>query len=166
VLVHRLLERLPARPEATRADAARRYLAVRAADLAEAEREAIAAEVLAVLARPDFAALFGPEARAEVPIVGRLTDRRGETVEISGRIDRLVVGADEVLIVDFKSDRRAGEGDVAEVHVGQMALYRRLLASVFPGRRLRAFLLWTTVPELSEISVERLDRAEERLALS
>ena len=164
VLVHRLLERLPARPPAERLDAARRFLAARAGEVSEAEREAIAAEVLAVLAEPAFAAIFAPEARAEVPIVGRLRDPRGETIEIAGRIDRLVVTDDEVWVVDFKSDRHVAGDDLPEAHVGQIALYRRLLRAIHPDRRLRAFLLWTTLPALVEIPAARLDAAEEALA--
>jgi ATP-dependent helicase/nuclease subunit A len=166
ILVHRLLERLPGRPEAERAAAAERWLAVRAADFPPAERTAIAEEVLGVLATPDFAAIFGPGARAEVPIVGRITDRRGETIEVSGRIDRLVIGDDEVRVIDFKSDRRPAAGAIPDAYVGQMALYRRLIAPMFPDRRVRAFLLWTTVPALAEIPADRLDAAAESLALS
>jgi ATP-dependent helicase/nuclease subunit A len=164
ILVHRLLERLPDRDPAERAAAARRFLAARAADLAAAERDAIEREVLAVLAEPEFAAFFGPDARAEVPIVGRLTDRRGEVIEVTGRIDRLVVGDDEVRVVDFKSERPRRDAAVGEAHVAQLALYRRLLAPMFPGRRLRAFVLFTTGPLLVEIPAERLDAAEESLA--
>ncbi len=166
ILVHRLLERLPARPTGERAAAASRFLAARAGDLTAEDRAAIAAEVLAVLETPDFAAIFGPTARAEVPIVGRLADRRGEIVEVVGRIDRLVVGDDEVRVVDFKSDRHVAAAAIPEAHVGQMALYRRLLAPMFPGRRLTAHLLWTTLPALMEIPADRLDAAEESLALS
>ena len=164
ILVHRLLERLPARPPADRAAAARRFLDARAADLTAAERDEIASEVLAVLAESEFAAIFGAQARAEVPIVGRLVDRRGEIVEVSGRIDRLVVGEREIRVIDFKSDRRPGGSAIPESHVGQMALYRRLLQPMFPDRAIRAFLLWTTVPALDEISTEALDAADRLLA--
>lgn len=167
VLVHRLLERLPARPPEERLDAARRFLAVRGRDFDAATREAIGREVVAVLATPAFAALFGPGARAEVPVVGRLVDRRGEAIEIAGRLDRLVVDETTVRIVDFKSDRRPGDAsDPPEGYVAQLALYRRLLAPMFPGRAIRAEILWTTVPALAEVSAERLNAAEARLALS
>ena len=166
VLVHRLLERLPARPAEERVAAARRFLAVRGAEFTLDEREAMVAEVVGVLDTPDFATIFGPEARAEVPFVGRLVDRAGETIEVTGRIDRLVVRRHEVWVVDFKSDRRGARADLPESHVAQLALYRRLLAPMFPGRAVRAFLMWTTVPALSEIAAERLDAAAVRIAAS
>jgi len=166
ILVHRLLERLPGRPPAERAAAAERWLAVRAADLAPEDRAAIATEVRTVLESDAFAAIFGAGARAEVPIVGRLVDRRGEPIEVSGRIDRLVVRDDEVWVVDFKSDRHPAGAALPVGYVAQMALYRRLLAPMFPDRRLRAFLLWTTVPALAEIATADLDAADVSLALS
>jgi ATP-dependent helicase/nuclease subunit A len=164
ILIHRLLERLPARPAEERAAAARRWLDVRGADFDAAERAAIAEEVAAVLAEPAFAAIFGPRARAEVAIVGRLGDGHGETIEVSGRIDRLVDLGDEVWVVDFKSDRIAGAAEIPAHHVAQTALYRRLLAPLFPEKRIRAFLLWTTAARLDEIAAERLDRAADALA--
>jgi hypothetical protein len=39
----------------------------------------------------------------------------------------------------------------------QLALYRALLASLYPGRTVRAFLLWTAVPLLMEIDAKTLD---------
>jgi ATP-dependent helicase/nuclease subunit A len=93
-------------------------------------------------------------------------DRSGETIEVTGRIDRLVVGEREVWVVDFKSDRRGARDDLPESYVSQLALYRRLLAPMFPGRAVRAFLLWTTLPATSEIPAERLDAALARIAAS
>ena len=48
----------------------------------------------------------GRGSRAEVPIVGRLT-LSGETVRVSGQIDRLAVTDSAVLIADFKTNRPA-----------------------------------------------------------
>ena len=166
VLVHRLLERLPSRPAEQRVAAAQRFLAARGAEFTQAECESMVAEVVGVLGEAGFATIFGPQARAEVPIVGRILDRAGATIEVTGRIDRLVVSETEVWVVDFKSDRRAGGEAIAESHVAQLAVYRRLLAPMFPGRTVRAFLLWTTLPALSEIPAERLDAAEARIAAS
>ena len=80
--------------------------------------------------------------------------------EIVGQIDRLVVTADEVLVVDLKSNRMPP----ATVHASpvtylqQLAAYRTLLTALYPGRRVRAALLWTEAPRLDEIPAELLDR--------
>ena len=57
-----------------------------------------------------FAALFAPGSRAEVPIVGSVTIA-GETVAVSGQVDRLVVTPDAVLIADFKTGRETRRTD-------------------------------------------------------
>ena len=75
-LVHRLLQSLPDLPPLERTAAGRRYLSLPVHGLAPADRDAILAETLAVLARDDFAPIFGPQSRAEVPVVAVLGDRR------------------------------------------------------------------------------------------
>ena len=70
--------------------------------------------------------------------------------------DRLL----DQLAVDIVPTHRQHSADVAQVppgYVRQLALYRALLAKIYPGRPVRAALLWTDVPELMELSAERLD---------
>ena len=106
-----------------------------------------------------FAAVFAPGSRAEVSIVGRL-DRQGRTPAlVSGQIDRLVVTPAEVLIVDYKTNH-APPATVAEVpvtYIRQLALYRAVLARLYPDLPIRAALLWTETPEMMEIPASALD---------
>ncbi len=67
--------RLPDIPPPHRAEAAERYLANAAADFSPAERAEIAQQVLAILNDLNFADVFAPGSRAEVPIVGRIAAR-------------------------------------------------------------------------------------------
>ena len=46
-----------------------------------------------------------------------------------------------------------------QAYLKQLALYRAVLRRIYPGRPVRAALLWTDVPDLMEISAEVLDRA-------
>jgi ATP-dependent helicase/nuclease subunit A len=158
-LVHRLLQSLPEVAAERRRDAALKYLARNADNWAEADREALAGGVLGLIDDPRFASVFAPGSRAEVSIVGRL-DRPGQPPAlVSGQIDRLVVTADEVLIVDFKTNH-APPGNAAEApaaYVRQLALYRAILAKLYPQLPVRAALLWTETPELMEISASALD---------
>ena len=39
------------------------------------------------------------------------------------------------------------------------AAYRALLRLIYPGRKVRCFLLWTTVPALAELDAAALDAA-------
>src|ERR1700733_6033243 len=70
-LVHRLLQSLPDIAVARRRDAALGYLARNAGQWTTDDREALAAEVLAVIVDPRFATVFAAGSRAEVAIVGR-----------------------------------------------------------------------------------------------
>jgi ATP-dependent helicase/nuclease subunit A len=155
---HRLLQSLPDLRPAARADAAARYLSSAADELDATERQAIATRVLSIIDDPQFAAVFAPGGRAEVPLVGALT-LDGERKAVSGQIDRLCVTGDEVLIVDFKTDRDvpAGPDDVADPYVGQLALYRALLSSLYPDRTVRAALVFVAGPALIEIPEKRLE---------
>ncbi len=145
LLVHRLLEALPELPPRAREAACRRYLARAAHGLAAAAQEEIARETLAVLADAALAPLFGPGSRAEVALVGEVNGR-----VISGQIDRLLVGEREILVVDYKTNRAppAAVEEVAVAYLRQMAAYRALLRRIYPGRRLRAALLFTDGPAL------------------
>ena len=115
--------------------------------------------VFAVLDHPDFAAVFAPGSRAEVEIAGRLG---GAT--LSGRIDRLAVTDERVLIVDYKTNRPAPEAvaDAPHDYVMQLALYRSVLRRLYPGKPVVAAILWTDRPALMEIPSDLLDAAETR----
>ncbi|MGE5548313.1 MAG: double-strand break repair helicase AddA [Solirubrobacterales bacterium] len=152
-LIHRLLQTLPDLPPERRSAATMRFLQRSGSDFDVAERLKIAAEVTAVLDHPGFAPLFAPGSRAEVPVVGRIGDRA-----IAGQVDRLVVTDAEVLVVDYKTNRRP-PAQVPELYVRQMAAYRLALACVYPRHRIRCALVWTDGPVLVEIEPQVLDDA-------
>jgi ATP-dependent helicase/nuclease subunit A len=158
-LVHRLLQSLPDIAAGRRRDAALSYLARNADGWSDADREALADGVLALVGDVRFAAVFGAGSRAEVAIVGRLERPARPPALVSGQIDRLVVSESEVLIVDFKTNH-APPGCPAEAprgYVRQLALYRAVLGKLYPQIPVRAALLWTETPELMEISAPALD---------
>jgi ATP-dependent helicase/nuclease subunit A len=74
--------------------------------------------------------------------------------EIVGRIDRLAVTADKVIVADFKTGTPAT--DVPLNYVRQLAIYRDVLARVFPGRAMQALLVWTAGPAIHKIEEARL----------
>ncbi|MGE5477850.1 MAG: double-strand break repair helicase AddA [Bacteroidales bacterium] len=156
-LIHKLLQSLPDLPADKRAAAAMRFLGKAGSEFDAAERIQIANEVGAVLEHPAFAPLFAPGSRAEVPIVGLV----GESRAIAGQVDRLVVTDSDVLVVDYKTNRRppADAADIPDVYVRQMAAYRLALACVYPHHRVRCALVWTDGPRLMEIDAARLDDA-------
>jgi ATP-dependent helicase/nuclease subunit A len=166
-LTHALLEHLPSlRPDAWPA-AAQAFVAGRAAQLPVTQRKSIVAETLAVLREPAFAPLFGPQARAEVPIVAEIAHPRGGrgVLRLTGKIDRLVASGDGVLIVDYKTNRPPPKevGQVSEAYLLQLAAYRLAVAHIFSQQRVRAAILWTDGPRIMEIPAKMLDAAETRL---
>ena len=152
-LVHRLLQSLPEVAAGRRRDAAANFLRRNAGDWTDSEREALVGKVLDLIGDGRFAPVFGDGSRAEVPIVGRLERAGRASVLVSGQIDRLIVTDEEVLIVDFKTNQSPPERatDAPAAYVRQLALYRALLARLYPRRAIRTALLWTEAPELMEI---------------
>lgn len=158
-LVHRLLQSLPDLAREQRIDAARRYLARAARDWNDDDRNALIAQALALLDDPRFAPVFAPGSRAEVSVVGRLSRPRGGHVLVSGQIDRLVVTDAAVLIVDYKTNHAppTHAKDAPPAYIRQLALYRAVLAKLYPGRTIRAALAWTETLEMMELSPSALD---------
>ncbi len=145
VLIHKLLERLPDVAPEEREDRARGWLARNAADLADDAREEILARSLAVLAEPEWAALFGPGALAETPLAATVG---GQVV--AGTADRLLITPERVLVADFKTARRppASLEDVPPATLRQMAAYVAALEAIYPGRPVEAAVLYTQAPRL------------------
>jgi ATP-dependent helicase/nuclease subunit A len=158
-LVHRLLQSLPDLAPERRPEAAGRHLARTGAAFSESERDEMLVQVLKVIGDPRFGPLFAPGSHAEVPIVGRLAGGKQGLLAVSGQVDRLAVTDKEVLIADYKTDRPAPRrlDDVPPEYRRQLALYRAVLGQIYPGRLIRAALIWTDLPELMEIPAARLD---------
>ncbi len=160
-LIHRLLQALPNIAPDKRRLAAERFLARQAADLTQAARDALKDQVLALMLDARFADVFAPSSRAEVSITGIVKRDGRPDALVSGQIDRLCVTKDEILIIDYKTNHnppRAGEKQ-PDAYCRQLALYRHVLAKIYPGRLVRAALLWTETPEIIELSDEELSPA-------
>ncbi len=167
-LTHALLEHLPALPRARREAAAEAFIAARGGTrLPDGVRKGIVAETLAILHEPAFAALFGPDARAEVAIAAEIPhpQGRGPALRLAGKIDRLVREGRSVLIVDYKTNRPPPHdvAHVADAYLLQLAAYRIAAQSIFKGLHIRAALLWTDGPRIMEIPGELLDVHQQRL---
>jgi ATP-dependent helicase/nuclease subunit A len=163
-LVHRLLQSLPDIPPERRKEAAARFLAKAAASFDAAAQAEIASKVLAVLDDKSFAEIFAPGSRAEVPIVGRIPRPGAEPIAVAGQVDRLVVAGDAVLIADYKSDRTVPKTlDDVQPYVAQLALYRAVLMRLYPGKTVRAALVFTDGPRVMEIAAAAMDAALKKL---
>ena len=156
-LMHGLLQYLPDLAPSLRAAAARRFLAAKGRALPQAEQDHLIGQALALLNNPALEALFGPQSRAEVAIARR----SGALVDIAGRIDRLAVREQDVLIADFKTGAPRLLADLPAAYVTQMALYTAAIAPLYPGKAIRPFIVWTANAQAVEIPPERLISALE-----
>jgi ATP-dependent helicase/nuclease subunit A len=115
---------------------------------------------MTIVREASFAPLFRPGSLAEVPVVARIG-----AYDLEGQIDRLAEVDGSLLILDYKTNRPPPQtlDEVAPAYIAQLAGYRTALRGLFPGRTLRAALLWTDGPRLMEIPSTSLDDAERRL---
>ena len=150
---------------AARPAAARRYLERAAAHWPEHVRASLITAALAVIGDESLAAIFSADARAEVSIMGTLT-LGSRDYAVSGRIDRMAVTEDAVEIVDFKTNR-APPGSVDDIpfeHRAQLAIYRTILAPLYPGREIRCGLIYTEAARTYWLGADRLEASLAELA--
>lgn len=143
-LVHRMLQALPDFAESEREEAARRYAERAARFWPSAEREHLIRAVLRVMSEPAVQPAFSPNSRAEVSIMGTMTIGR-QHYAVSGRIDRLAVDGDRVILVDYKTNR-VPPRDAHEIpfsHTAQLAIYREILSPLYPGKEFVCALIYT-----------------------
>ncbi len=159
--LHALFERLPGVDAADRRSLGERWLERQAGFADPADRVALIDEALGIIDDPRFAALFGPDSLAEAPVAAAVGG-----IVIAGTIDRMVVEAGRVLLVDFKTGLKAPSdaGEVPSAHKRQMAAYSAALEAIFPERRVEAALLYTAVPRLILLDPAELSALKPGLA--
>ncbi len=158
-IIHLLLEQLPGVPPYDRRAQAERLTvdalaASPGVELDAQAREEMIENALGIVEASEFAHLFASGSRAEVPIAAALPPEAMEGgMHVYGRIDRLVVRDNDVLVIDYKTDRRIPDKPDAapQGYVEQLAAYHAALERIFPEKRVRAFILWTGAPSLMEI---------------
>jgi len=145
-LMHRLLELLPGLgDENAQKSAAERFLLRQMPRLDATARQQWIAEVLRVIHAPETSAFFGPDARAEVAISGVW-----QGTPVIGTVDRLYVTESELGILDFKTSELPPE-QVPKSYARQLEIYAAVLGEIYPGRRIRAGILWTAVGRMDGV---------------
>ncbi len=148
--LHKLLEILPALPASERLSVAQHLLP----SATFADRDAMVAAVMGLIADPAFADVFSEDALVEVPISAVLAS--GQV--LSGRIDRLIMTQSAVLCVDYKSNLTvpASINDVPVAYIRQMAAYTNALSRIYTGLDIHAAIVWTAQPKLMILPPELL----------
>lgn len=154
IAIHRLLELLSGGVAATAAQQQVAAELQRRPD--DGELAAWLQEAAAIHHAPQFRHLFDPaqyqSAWNEVPL--HYTE---DGCTVYGLIDRLVLTDTEVLVVDYKTHRQAAGGDLAALatpYAGQMAYYAAGVRRLWPGRPVRALLLFTAAAQDFEVGLE------------
>lgn len=159
-LVHRMLQTLPDYPEHEREAAAHRYAERAAKFWPEKERQSLIYSTLAVLCEPAIQPAFSANSRAEVSIMGTLRLGRQEFA-VSGRIDRLAVEGDRVILVDYKTNRVPPEDErrIPFAHTAQLAIYREILKPLYPDKTFVCALVYTENASFMTLGEEALSQA-------
>lgn len=148
--LHRLFELLPDVPPQARGDTAMRLLRLLLPEETDVSRRLLWQSVERVFAMPELAPAFAPGARAEQALAGEV-----DGIQVVGQVDRFAVTDEEVLIVDFKSHLQPPDpANIPAAYVRQLRLYARLLAQIYPGRGVRAALVWTAIPRVDVVVAE------------
>lgn len=148
IVMHKLLEVLPALPPANRRAAGRHYLGLYSETLAEELWDGLLDEIFSVLDHPDFSGFFSAQALAEVPIVAQMDDGR----LLNGVIDRLYVDGDSVWILDYKTGLHPPD-DMPPLYQAQMQAYAQAVGLLYPEKTVKAALLWTAGPHLMMVDI-------------
>lgn len=159
--LHLLLEHLPGSEPADWPALARAALAGSEGGLPDAtELAALITEARDIIEAPDLAQVMAPppgsqilrevELSAPLPGIGRL----------HGTLDRLMIGADQILAVDYKTNALVPATPEATPLgiLRQMAAYRAALRLIWPDRPVRAAILWTGMRQMMMLDDALLDR--------
>jgi ATP-dependent helicase/nuclease subunit A len=153
--IHRMLERLAAVQTPDDAALQASIAAELGREPAETSFQECWREALATRRHPRLAALFDAAryeyAYCEIPV-----QYRDGSQLVYGIIDRLVVGMDRVLVIDYKTHRAADAAACAALaarYREPMCRYAGAAARLWPQHRVEAFLLFTAVNELLPVEV-------------
>lgn len=145
-IIHKLLEFVPPYNEKSYLEKGKRFLL--SSGMAEKEAQDLLDKVAVIFKIPEINALFSKNGQSEVSVFVK-----EEGKSRTRRIDRMLVKDDEVLILDYKTNRIAPQ-NVAEIpssYQEQLNDYKRILGRIYEGRKVRAFLLYIESMKLFEI---------------
>lgn len=85
---------------------------------------------------------------------------------ISGKIDRLLITQESILFADFKTGvSPKDEKDIAPHYFLQMALYQKLLQSIYPKKDTQGLLIYTEEAKIFTLTSQKLDEFFNKITL-
>jgi ATP-dependent helicase/nuclease subunit A len=159
ILIHRLLEVLPALPKEHRTLAARLIASAFSIELPVQLREEVCKDAFALLFQESLCP-FDKGALSEAALGVMVRDASGrEIANIMGQADRIVFRDTEVTVIDYKSGTRHDDGDIRAAHLAQLACYRFALQQIYPAVKIRAALFNTRLGTFLDAASEDLETA-------
>ena len=79
---------------------------------------------------------------------------------VRGQIDRLVVNDDKIIIADYKTNYKIPDdiNFVSKTYIAQLALYRELIANIYPNREVICLFVWTQNASVMRVPNDVLDQ--------
>jgi len=165
-VLHKLLEILPAIPDHQRETAAQRICDGMSEAKVAGDVQALIESALALVRDPSLAGIFSEDSLCEVAFSAHLPTL-GEA-PVFGTIDRLIVGPDDVLVIDYKSNRSVPDGpeSIPEGVLRQLGAYAAAMAQIYPDLPIRTAVLWTEGRRFMEVAPHLVSAALGRAAVS
>ena len=156
-IIHSLLQLLPYYPIEKRRNLAKSYLLDEYPKLDKEQKDEHITTALKVINFPRLSEIFSEYAFVEATLNGTVQEN-GIDREVMARVDRLVVLDKEVIIADFKTDKRPPKkfDDIEETYKNQMNIYCKLIKNIYPKHIIRPMLIWTEGPKIIEFPEEYL----------
>ena len=78
---------------------------------------------------------------------------------ISGAIDLVIISSNTIYVIDYKTDKSISLNalEIKEAYIRQMAIYKKMIESLYPNFSVKCYLAWTHKPSLTEIDPSILD---------
>ena len=114
-------------------------------------------EALSVLTDPKFSYIFAKDVLSEVPFSAQLPNLKNQ--KIYGIIDRLIVGSNNVQIIDFKTNSTVPK-TANKIPLGilrQMGAYKIAIEEIYPGKEVSCYILWTAIKKIDHLEEDLLD---------
>lgn len=96
------------------------------------QQQRIIESATSIFDNPELVYLFADNSYAEVPIMAKIDGKL-----VSGKIDRLIVSENQVLIIDYKTGKHN-----AEHYEQQLQLYQKILQQIYPQKSVGYKIIW------------------------
>ena len=110
------------------------------------EAAEILEQVSKFISSKHFSELFSGQIKCEVPLIGFIDGKI-----TNARIDLLVIKENEILIIDYKTDRILPD-KVSPAYVNQLKIYEKLVGNLYQNSKIRSAILWLEFLKLEILS--------------